>query len=225
MHACCLRAGLEVPATGSAGQRGVRSMARTLGAFAAAFVLLLAGPNAEAQDQVQGAAAVRAAASTKPLIRVIAAVRAPQAATGVQTPEAAAAKSRIAASMLAANALRVEPIHDMPFIVLEVSSAELQRLIESGDVAAVQEDIPEKAVLAQSGPLVRAPDAWARGARGAGRAVAILDTGVDASHPFLAGRVTAEACFSTSSPSQGSTTVCPDGSNQQVGPGAGRRAA
>jgi subtilisin family serine protease len=126
---------------------------------------------------------------------------------------------------LAANALRVEPIHDMPFIVLEVSSAELQRLIESGDVAAVQEDIPEKAVLAQSGPLVRAPDAWARGARGAGRAVAILDTGVDASHPFLAGRVTAEACFSTSSPSQGSTTVCPDGSNQQVGPGAGRRAA
>jgi len=42
----------------------------------------------------------------------------------------------------------------------------------------------------------------------------VLDTGVDAGHPMLEGRVVAEACFSGG-------RSCPDGSSSQVGPGAG----
>jgi subtilisin family serine protease len=63
---------------------------------------------------------------------------------------------------------------------------------------------------------------WEIGARGAGQAVAILDTGVDSAHPFLAGRVVSEACFSTTSPANGATTLCPNGQASQTGAGAGR---
>jgi len=59
----------------------------------------------------------------------------------------------------------------------------------------------------------------AAGVDGSGHAVAIIDTGVDRDHPFFAGRVVAEACFSTDAGDRRS--LCPDGTTQQIGEGAG----
>ena len=75
--------------------------------------------------------------------------------------------------------------------------------------------------LLTSTAVINAPPVWAQGFDGAGQAVAILDTGVDRSHSFFGGRVVAEACFSSNSPANAATTVCPNGQETQIGAGAG----
>jgi subtilisin family serine protease len=57
------------------------------------------------------------------------------------------------------------------------------------------------------------------GYSGAGRTVAILDTGVDKTHPFLSGKVVSEACYSTNSAT--TTSLCPGGVSQSTAAGSG----
>src|SRR6266852_5983586 len=108
-----------------------------------------------------------------------------------------------------------------PLIALEVGPTALQELEVSGFmVKRVREDRIHKPVLFDSVPLIGADQAWAQGYDGTGTVVAIIDSGVDSTHPFLAGKVVEEACYSTTSGTQ-STTLCPNGAQEQIGPGAG----
>ncbi|WP_326672336.1 S8 family peptidase [Streptomyces sp. NBC_01257] len=58
-------------------------------------------------------------------------------------------------------------------------------------------DAPVKAALDVSVPQIGAPDAWKAGFDGTGVKVAVLDTGVDETHPDLAGQQLAEKNFTT----------------------------
>ena len=107
----------------------------------------------------------------------------------------------------------------LPLIVLTVDQDGLQKLAQSNLVLGVQEDVPSPPVLDLSIPLIGADDAWAAGYSGSGQVVAILDTGMDRGHEFLAGKVVAEACFSTTNAA--SSSLCPDATDEQIGSGAG----
>ena len=107
----------------------------------------------------------------------------------------------------------------IPYLALEVDTLGLRYLEESSEVSSIQEDLPVPPTLAESVPLIGAPAAWASGYSGSGQTVAILDTGVDKTHPFLSGKVVSEACYSTSNSS--STSVCPGGVSQSTATGSG----
>jgi len=103
-------------------------------------------------------------------------------------------------------------------VLVEVGPTGLERLIRSPRVASIEPDAELELVLDESIPLVGADLLHAADVGGSGQAVAVLDTGVDTTHPFFAGRVVAEACFST--PVAGGSTLCPGGEPVEVGPGS-----
>src|SRR5438046_1223393 len=108
-----------------------------------------------------------------------------------------------------------------PLIALEAGPTTLQELDASSSlVKRVTEDRIHTPVLLDSVPLIGADKAWAQGFDGTGLVVALIDTGVDSAHQFLAGKVVEEACYSTTS-AQRSTTLCPNGADEQIGTGAG----
>lgn len=130
---------------------------------------------------------------------------------------AGAVQGRMA--MLGASRLHV--LASTAQFIAEVPSAALEALRRDPDVATVEADRLMSFSLRQSGPLVQADQMRAAGAIGSGRAVAVIDSGVDPSHSFVAGRVVAEACFSTNLVGTAARAIsaCPNGASSQIGPG------
>ena len=142
------------------------------------------------------------------------------AAVRAQRIDTAGVRAQILAR-LAKRSHRVLHRYDsIPMIALEVGPDGLQELEAMPlEVERVFIDTLNAPSLVESVPLTGANEAWSRGFDGAGTVVAILDTGVQASHPFLAGKVVEEACYSSTTAS--SISVCPNGQDEQLGPGAG----
>lgn len=130
------------------------------------------------------------------------------------------AQDAVLRSMSTTNSRIARLYRYVPFLAMEVDGAALWDLIVNPIVASVQEDVPVPATLQHSVPLIGAVQAWELGFSGQDQSVAILDTGVDPDHPFLDGKVIAEACFSTTYDGLGSTSVCPNGQEEQFGPGS-----
>ena len=101
---------------------------------------------------------------------------------------------------------------------MTVNNEELNRLSENQEVTKVSYDARLSADLQDSVPLIGMPGqfgAYSMGAYGQGEAIAIIDTGVDTSHPFISDKIISGACFSN--PGVNELSLCPNGEIFQVG--------
>ena len=105
---------------------------------------------------------------------------------------------------------------------MQADAADLSDLLADPDVLQVVEDVAHPPMLAASVPHL---GGWADGSfegySGAGQTIAVLDTGVARSHPFLLGKVVSEACYSTNFAAAGVASLCPGGVASSTAPGSG----
>ncbi len=113
----------------------------------------------------------------------------------------------------------------LPYVAAQIDAQMLGELVSSPLVSDVAEERLRQPTLLRSTVLTGAKSVWAHGFTGAGWAVALPDTGVDAMHPFLVGKVIAEACdsstFGGGTMQPGTVSLCPGGVEQSTMPGAG----
>lgn len=107
----------------------------------------------------------------------------------------------------------IAPPNTVPVATMRVDAAGLDAIRRSPRVAAVEADIRLQATSLNSSTVVGTQRAVADGWSGRGQSVAILDSGVSITHPYLMNgtvpRTIAEACFSTTSSI--SRSSCPGG--------------
>jgi subtilisin family serine protease len=109
----------------------------------------------------------------------------------------------------------------VPYMAMTVDSKVLDALLSSPNVISVEEDIPVAPDLDLSVPRIGATELHTTNLTGAGVAVAVLDMGVDKTHPFLQGSVVSEACYSINQES-GPTVLplCPGGVSESTAEGS-----
>jgi hypothetical protein len=170
---------------------------------------------------------LRATAQRGGTVRVIAGLRLRFAPEGTLSRGARATQrgaiddaTRAVQRALAGTSHRVIHTYEtVPFVALELSSRALDRLRSSRLAATLHEDVPEDSTLAQSRPLVEGTEGVAFGRTGAGRTIAVLDTGIQKTHSFLqqssgVPKVVSEACYSDGDD-------CPGGLSQSTASGSG----
>ena len=198
-------------------------------AFNFSIVLILAAVLSSAAIAVQIEPSALAKLSDKAAkgesVKLIVRLKGVSSAKAIDASSRAALRSTISAKQQ--NLLKrhsgllkaVKHYREAPYVALETDQTGLAALLADADVSSIEEDIPFELSLNDTPLIINADQAWSAGYRGAGQAVAILDTGVDTAHAFFAGKIVAEACFSQNSAS--TSSLCPNGQGSQIGPGSG----
>jgi subtilisin len=164
---------------------------------------------------------VRVLVQVRPDVAVDAEGRLPNRAAMLRQRDAiAAAQGKVLAKLPTGGHRIIHRYVTVPYVALQLNPAGLAALENGdGDIVRVMEDSIVKPVLSGSVPLIQADQAWDAGYDGNGTVVAVLDSGVDSTHPFLSGKVVGEACYS-STVAGVSQSLCPNGLEQQIGTGA-----
>ena len=177
-------------------------------------------------DTAAAHAALLATVTQKGSVRVVVGVAASFSTTAsvatvkAQQPAIQQARQRVLSSLSSYQVTANRTDWVIPAMALTVDKGALQALFNSPDVTSVVEDHQLKIADATNDTVMGVQNVWNAGYSGVGQAVAILDSGVQRDHPFFTGRVVGEACFSTTSGSNGTITICPNGQSSQQGAGA-----
>ncbi|MCL4189683.1 MAG: S8 family serine peptidase [Rhodobacteraceae bacterium] len=137
-------------------------------------------------------------------------------AVAAQRAGIAAAQAALLARLAAPHG--VKRFATVPALALQASEADLRTILAAPEAAQVTEEVPAPPALAESAGIIDAPKLWKKGWRGAGQAVAVLDTGVRRNHRAFARRILSEACYSANVDGD-SSSLCPDGADAATGPG------
>ena len=137
-----------------------------------------------------------------------------EAAVKTQRAQIDSVRERLVGSLAGTEHRVVNTFETVPSVALELSPEALSALERSGQAASIVEDELSQPHLAQSTRLVESTEANSFARDGSGQHIAILDTGVDGAHSFLAGKVVSEACFSDGD--------CPGGVSSSTAPGSGQ---
>lgn len=131
------------------------------------------------------------------------------------------AKAKVSIRELRESVIRATPAvsvvrswSGVPGFAATIGREALAALEENPNVAKVDIDAGGGHGLSRSVPLINGDVAHNLGYTGKGATIAVVDSGVDLTHPDLREAITAEACFCD--------RCCPNGSSTQFGPGAGR---
>ena len=114
----------------------------------------------------------------------------------------------------------------IPHVALHADTAALTALVASPAVLLVAEDRLGKMTLPATLPyigMLPVDRVFRTTSGGAGFSVAVLDSGVDPTHPAFTGKIIAEACFGTNGPVVGGGTarsICPGGAEVSTDAGS-----
>ncbi|MBW8827782.1 MAG: S8 family serine peptidase, partial [Acidobacteria bacterium] len=103
----------------------------------------------------------------------------------------------------------------IPWAAIEVPTSKANVIEASGGTDSVVLDGKSRPSLDSTVPIVKADQMSAAGYDGTGYNVAVIDTGVDKTHPFLTNKVVAEGCFSNIAHD------CPGGLGTSIASGSG----
>lgn len=142
-----------------------------------------------------------------------------RADVGAQRASVAREVDEVRARVAATGATVGSRFDVIPFFRAQVDAHSLSDLAQTRGVTSIEENRPNRIATTDTVPFVNAPPAWVAGATGAGWNVALLDTGIDGTHPFLSGKIVSEACYSGGGPR--ASSVCPSGAPSSTAPGSG----